>query len=154
MQIHTSNSVSVIAIQIRTTLETINRDVGELPESLAADIIQLGIKPTGPMMFLYNDVTADPKKPFDMRIASPVSQEDAARYSGEHTVTRLEPFSFVEIVLHGDLAGLAERAYQPLLKQIGERGLSMTGFSREVYQNFENPSSADNETRVQIGVSV
>ena len=152
MTIQTSNSVSVIAIALKTTLAKINDDVAELPNQLSADLIPAGILPTGPMMFLYDGVTPDPNKEFDLRIALPVSTDDAARYKGPYKSYRLEPFHFVETVLYGDIAQLGPNAYEPLLANIGKAGMTMTGFAREVYQNFVDLDAADNETRVQIGV--
>jgi len=152
MNIQQANGVSVVAIALRTTLANINKDVADLPDKLAADLIPAGILPTGPMMFIYEGVTPDPHNEFDLRIGLPVSVEDAARYKGPYQSHRLEPFHFVETVLHGDIAQLGPKAYEPLLANIGERGLKMTGFSREVYQNFVDLDADDNETRVQIGV--
>lgn len=152
MNILTSNSVSVVHMQLRTTHATITNDVGELPNKLAADLIPAGLMPTGPMMFLYDGVDADPHNEYDLRIALPVSVDDCARYKGPYTASRLEPFHFVETVLYGDIAELGPKAYEPLINEINAAGLTMTGFSREVYQNFVEPSSADNETRIQIGV--
>lgn len=152
MNIITSNSVSIISMQLRTTLATITEDVKVLPDKLAADLIPAGLMPTGPMMFLYEGVTEDLHNEFDLRIALPVSTDDVARYKGPYIASRLEPFHFVEIVLYGDIADLGPKAYGPLLADINAAGLTMTGFSREVYQNFVSPESADNETRIQIGV--
>jgi len=152
MTIQTSNSVSVIAIALSTTLAKINDDVAELPNQLSADLIPAGILPTGPMMFLYDGVTLDPNKEFDLRIGLPVSKDDAARYKGPYKSYRLEPFDFVETVLHGDIAQLGPNAYEPLFSNIGKAGMTMTGLSREVYQNFVELDADDNETRVQIGV--
>jgi len=152
MNVQTSNGVSIIAIPLRTTLASITKDVGELPDVLAADLIPAGIMPTGPMMFVYDGVSPDPHAEFDLRIGLPVSTEDVERYNGPYKSYRLEPFHFVETVLHGDIAQLGPKAYEPLLRDIGQQGLTMTGFSREVYQNFIDADAADNETRVQIGV--
>ena len=152
MNIHTSNSVSAIAIKLQSTLNTVNQDVDKLPEALFEDLHKAGIQPTGPMMFIYDGVTDDPEAKFDLRIALPVSVEDAERYKGSNLTFRLAPFHFVEQVLHGDLAGLGTKAYEPLFGQIQQAGLTMTGFCREVYQNFVDMQNDDNETRVQVGV--
>lgn len=152
MKIITSNGTSMIAMQLRSTLATINEDVKELPEKLSGDLMPAGILPTGPMMFLYQGVNQDPHNEFDLRIGLPVSSDDAARYKGPYLSFRLEPFQFVETVLYGDLAELGPKAYEPLFAEIEKQGLTMTGFSREVYQNFVDAASPDNETRVQIGV--
>lgn len=152
MKIITSNSVSIVGMQLRSTLATINEDVKELPDKLAADLIPAGLLPTGPMMFNYHGVTPDPHNEFDLQIALPLSVDDVARYKGPYITSRLEPFHFVETVMYGDLANLGPDAYEPLLADIHAAGLTMTGFSREVYQNFVDYASADNETRVQIGV--
>jgi len=152
MNIQTSNGVSFVGIKMRTTLATINQDVGNIPETLAADLIPAGLLPTGPMMFIYDGVTMDPDNEFDLRIGLPVSVEDAARYKGQHLVDRLEPFQFVETVLYGDIAKLNDDAYAPLFAEMGKAGLTPNGFGREVYQNFVDLSSPDNETRVQVGV--
>jgi len=85
MNVQTSNSVS---------LARIVSDVADTPEKLGGDLALAGIQPTGPMMFLYDGVTNDPHKEFNLR------------------------------------------------------------FAREVYQNFVEPTSEDNETRVQLGVVV
>lgn len=154
MNIQTSNSVSVIAIALRTTLANINKDVADLPNQLSADLIPAGILPTGPMMFLYDGVTPDLHNEFDLRIALPVSTDDVARYKGPYKSYRLEPIHFVETVLHGDIAQLGPKAYEPLLANIGQAGMNMTGFAREVYQNYVDLDADDNETRVQIGVQV
>jgi len=153
MNVQTSNAVSFIGTQLRTTLATINADVGNIPETLAADLIPAGLLPTGPMMFIYDGVTMDPDHEFDLRIGLPVSLEDAARYKGKHLVQRLEPFQFVETVLYGDIAKLGEEAYEPLFTEMGKAGLAPNGFGREVYQNFVDLTSPDNETRVQVGVA-
>jgi len=152
MNTHTSNSVSAVSIKLQATLRTITQDVDGLPEALFADLGKAGIQPTGPMMFIYDGLTGDPNAHFDLRIAIPVSVENAALYKGPNTTFRLQPFHFVETVLHGDLAGLESKAYEPLFARIQEAGLTMTGFAREVYQNFVDMDSEDNETRVQIGV--
>lgn len=152
MHIHTSNSVSAIAIKLRSSLNTIYQDVDTLPEALFEDLHKAGIQPTGPLMFIYDGMTGDPQEKFDLRIALPVSVEDAGGYKGSNLTFRLEPFHFVEQVLHGDLADLGKKAYEPLLGQIQQAGLTMTGFCREVYQNYVDMQSDDNETRVQVGV--
>ena len=152
MNILTSNSVSVVYMQLRTTHATITKDVADLPDKLAADLIPAGLLPTGPMMFLYDGVDADPHNEYDLRIALPISIADSAKYKGPYTASRLEPFHFVETVLHGDLAELGPKGYEPIINDINAAGLTMTGYSREVYQNFVDASSADNETRIQIGV--
>lgn len=152
MNINTSNHVSVIAIKLQATLDTINQDVDGLPESLFADLQEAEIQPTGPMMFIYEGLTGDPAATIDLRIALPVSVENAARYKSKNTTFRLEPFHFVETVLYGDLAQLGPKAYEPLSAQIQQAGLNATGFAREVYQNFVDMQNRDNETRIQIGV--
>jgi len=103
-------------------------------------------------MFIYDGVTPDPHNEFDLRIGLPASTNDVTRYKGPYKSYRLEPFQFVETVLHGDIAQLGPKAYEPLLAEIGEAGMRMTGFSREIYQNFIDIDADDNETRVQIGV--
>lgn len=152
MNIQTSNSVSAIAIKLRSTLNTIFKDVDGLPESLFAELGALGIQPVGPMMFIYDGCTGEPDTEFDLRIALPVSAENASSYKGKYLSFRLPPFQFVETVLHGDISQLGPKAYEPLIAQIHQSGLSMTGFNREVYQTFIDEPSDDNETRVQVGV--
>jgi len=147
-----SNSVSFISTHLRTTLENITSDVGDITQTLAEELVGAGIIPTGPMMFLYDGVDGNPKTEFDLRIALPVSQADAARYDGANSVDRLKPFTFIETVLYGDIAQLGPKAYEPLMVEMQKAGLQPTGFVREVYQNFVDLTSEDNETRVQIGV--
>jgi len=51
MQIQTSDTVSVIAIELETKVNDIVKDVGELPERLADKFVSQGIMPTSPMQF-------------------------------------------------------------------------------------------------------
>lgn len=152
MQIHTSNSVSLITLPLRSTLNRVKDDVDLKPEQVFAEFGRAGLQPTGPMQFVYNGISANRDAEFHMNISLPVSEKDAENYSGEFTLIRLEPFQFVEIVMFGDINKIDQNAYEPLIGQIMAEGLQMTGFVREVYQNYVDMTSADNETRVQIGV--
>jgi len=152
MQIHTSNSVSLITLPLRSTLNRVKADVDLKPEKLFAEFGRAGIQPTGPMQFVYNGISADRDAEFDLNISLPVSMEVAQNYKGDHPVIRLEPFNYVEIVMHGDINKIDVNAYEPLIGQIMSEGLTMTDRVREVYQNYVDMTSDDNETRVQIGV--
>jgi len=104
MNVLTSNSVSILSVELTTTLASIVKDVADTPEKLGGDLAQAGIQPTGPMMFLYDGVTNDPHKEFNLRVALPVSKGDLEQYAGTATKDRLEPFQFVESVLHGNIS--------------------------------------------------
>ena len=152
MHIQTSNGVSLITLPLRSTLNRVKNDVDLMPEKLFGEFGRAGIQPTGPMMFVYNGITADRDAEFDLNISLPVSVPVAKNYKGNHPVIRLEPFQFVETVMYGDINKIDVNAYEPLIGQIMGAGLTMTGFVREVYQNFVDMTSEDNETRVQIGI--
>lgn len=152
MHIQTSNSVSLITLPLRSTLNRVKDDVDLKPEKLFVEFGRAGIQPTGPMQFVYKGITADRDAEFDLNISLPVSVQDAQNYKGDYPVVRLNPFQFVEIVMHGDINKIDINAYEPLIKQITGAGLTMTGIVREVYQNYVDMTSEDNETRVQIGV--
>lgn len=152
MNIITSNGMNILFIKLRATLATINKDVDGLPEKLFAEFGSAGIVPTGPMMFVYNGVNGDPHTEFDLRIALPLSGTDSDRYTGELKKDRLEPFDFVETVLYGDIADLGPKAYEPLMEKMGAASLIPIGYVREIYQNFVDMDSPDNETRVQVAV--
>jgi len=141
-------------MELTTTLASIVKDVADTPEKLGGDLAQSGIQPTGPMMFLYYGVTNDPHKEFTLRVALPVSKDDLNQYAGTAAKDRLQPFQFVESVLYGDIEQLGPKAYEPLMSEMAQTDTQYSGFVREVYQNFVDPTSADNETRVQIGVVV
>jgi len=152
MHIQTSNGVSLITLPLRSTLNRVKADVDLLPEKLFAELGRVNIQPTGPMMFVYDGISANPDAEFDLNISLPVSVQDGQNYSGDHPVIRLAPFHFVETVRFGDINKIDVDAYEPLIDEITRAGLTMTGFVREVYQNYVDMTSEDNETRVQIGV--
>lgn len=152
MNIQKSNGVTVIGTALRTTLDSIVSDVGELPMQVAENILTAGIQPAGPMMFVYNGLSGDRQALFDLNVALPVAPEHTAQYKNQSEVTRVEPFHYVETVLHGDIAKLDKEAYEPLFAKIHAAGLVPTGFVREIYQTFINTSHEDNVTQVQVGV--
>lgn len=152
MNIVKSNGISYIGKALKSTLNTINSDVGQIPETLIGELAPSGFIPTGPMMFLYKGLDGKRDTQFDLTIALPVSQADAKRYEGELLTGRLEPFSFVERVHYGDISELDTRTYEPLHRDLAAAGIVPNGEAREIYQNFIGPDAADNETRVQVGV--
>ncbi len=152
MNISKSNGVTVIGTALTSTLDTIVGDVGDLPMKVAENVLSSGLQPAGPMMFIYNGVSSDRQAVFDLNVALPVAPERAATYKNPSDVTRLEPFHYVETVLHGDIAKLDKEAYEPLFSKIHGAGLVPTGFVREIYQTFIDASHEDNVTHVQVGV--
>ena len=149
MEIKTCEAQPALCLHLNTKLSTLPQDVADHPERLVQAIADANLQPTGPMVFVYRNMTDDMQAPFELEIALPVSSTND--YSGEATPTTLDNLRYVETVHTGDLRQLGE-TYQTFFAQLSAAGLKSAGETREVYTQFVDSSSADNITYIQVGI--
>lgn len=152
MKIQSCEAHPAISFSLRTTLATIQQDVGDTPQKLLDALAAADLESTGPMVFVYRDMSAEmpPEKSFDLEIALPVA--DSSTYSGDAQRSTLGALKYVETVHEGDLATMGEQTYAGFLQAIAEAGLQTSTEIREVYTHFVSPDAPANITHIQIGV--
>lgn len=149
MEIKTCDAQPALCLRLHTKLSTLPQDVASHPERLMQAAADADLEPTGPMVFVYRNMTDDINAPFDLEIALPVPS--TSNYSGEATATTLGNLRYAEAEHSGDLRQLGE-TYQTFFAQLGEAGLTPAGETREVYTHFVDSHSTDNVTHIQVGI--
>lgn len=149
MEIKTSDAQPALCLRLNTKLSTLPQDVAGHPERLVQAVVDAKMQPTGPMVFVYRNMTDDLQAVFELEIALPVAT--TTDYSGEASVTTLGDLRYAETTHTGDLRQLGE-TYQIFFAQLGEAGLKPAGETREVYTHFVDSISADNITHIQVGL--
>ncbi|MGB0865240.1 MAG: GyrI-like domain-containing protein [Granulosicoccaceae bacterium] len=149
MDIHTSNAQPAICLRLETKLSTLTADVGELPMQLLQTLEKAQLTQTGPMVFVYRDMSDDLQAPFKLEIAVPVA--DTSGFSGNAEITTLGPLRYAETVHRGDLRQLGE-TYQRFFPELAAAGLTPAGETREVYTEFVDSQNEKNITHIQVGV--
>ncbi|WP_250656317.1 hypothetical protein [Alkalimarinus coralli] len=150
MELQKSSGIEVIALAKKATLTTIMQDIGRSPELLLEDIQQQGVRPEGPMIFVYRGCDGDMEKPFDLQICQPVKAAD--QYSGQYEKTELEPFQYVERRYVGKMADMGAKGYEPFIADVEKSGLKMGTQCREIYTQYIGPDSEENITELQLGI--
>ncbi len=150
MEIKTVNAQPAISLHLKTKLNSIHQDVADKPEQLMHALASANISPTGPMVFVYRNMTPNPSAIFDLEIALPVSSTKG--YKGVAKASTLGKLHYVETVHKGDLQSMGEQTYPTFFGAIKTANLQVGSESREVYTHFVDAGSADNITHIQVGV--
>ncbi|ARU54217.1 MAG: GyrI-like domain-containing protein [Pseudomonadales bacterium] len=150
MQPQRSEPITVIALDTTATLQSIQQDIGSLPETLLADIQAQGITPAEPMIFVYQGCDGSVDKPFQLRICQPVTNK--IDYQGQYQRTELEPFDYVQQRYIGKCSEMGHKGYEPFIAAVQKAGLQLTDQCREIYTEFFGVESNDNVTDIQLGV--
>lgn len=106
MEIKTCDAQPALCLRLNTTLNTLPQDVANHPEWLVQVAADAKVQPTGPMVFVYRNMTDDLQAVFELEIALPVATP--TDYSGEASVTTLGDLRYAETVHTGDLRQLGE----------------------------------------------
>lgn len=141
---------TVATYSLETTVQTMARDIGTVPNALEAKVIELGLEATGPQTWMYFGCDGSAEKPFWLDLAIPIKDEKGD--AGKFTFDKFPEFQCVATVHKGPWTHMAQ-TYDRLVSYVLENGLQMTGFNREVYllADFENPNNC--ETEIQIGIN-
>ncbi len=150
MNTSTSQPIQAVSTRIKTTMGTMLKDIGTLPEELMSDLETNHIKTAGPMIFVYRNCSCDTNAPFDLEIAQPVAPGQS--YQGKYEASCLEPFTYLERRFSGSLEKLGAEGYEPFIADIQKAGFTLSDQCREVYTAFQGYDSADNITEIQLGV--
>jgi effector-binding domain-containing protein len=150
MDIHRKNIDAATVIEASTELsisEIAAYAEKTIPE-LLAEAQDRGMAVTGPCVFTYEDCDGEVDNRFSLKIAFPV---DACRGQGAFPCVQVPAHSCLCTVHTGPMKGIgpAWNEFTPLALQQGE---TLRAIGREVYLNWVDQSSAENQVELQIPV--
>ncbi|HEX8914892.1 MAG TPA: GyrI-like domain-containing protein [Humisphaera sp.] len=133
--------------------ETTFKDIAGAVERAMADLsaAQSGgrFRATGPVVMVYRGATADPDKPFTLEVGMPA--EDGPPPGGRVRARPLPAMKAVAVEFTGPLSAI-DKAYDRLMPAVQALKREPTGETREVYLNWDGPTSANNRVLVGAGV--
>jgi effector-binding domain-containing protein len=104
----------------------------------------------GPLIFVYHGITPDPKRNFDMEMGF-AAWEDPKDLGG-FKVRPLDAFKCVSVYYTGSYEHVGN-AYEQIFPALFRMGYKPTAENREVYLYWEDDTSPNNVTEIQIGVT-
>lgn len=135
----------------RLTIPQVPQRAGPAIESLFALLQQANAQPTGPLIFAYYGIEADPAQEFDLDICVPVSAETHFSTTAPIGFKTLAAFECLAGDYVGSMHGIAA-AWKQVAQAWRESGRAASGESREVYQRWIAFDSPENVTQLQKGI--
>lgn len=145
MEIETCDAQPARCLRHSTSLQNGTNHPGQIAQAAENTKTQ----PSGPLLFIYHDMTNDLQVVFEREIALPVAS--ATDYGGEASVTLSGALRSTGTVHTGELRQLGE-IVQTFFAQLGAAGLKPAGEKREVYTHFVDSISMDKVTHIQVGI--
>jgi effector-binding domain-containing protein len=143
-------AVNYLFTQQETTLAEIGQAIPPMMNKLEEAITSGEAKVTGAPIFVYDGVTADMSKPFQLYVGFPVAE--GTKPQGDLQVKKLEPYHCATAIFSGSMENVGQ-AYQKVFAEIMQAGLKPTGGTREMHMYFESPESPNNIFQIQVAVS-
>ena len=134
-----------------TKLRDLGRLAGVVARELYRDAVRNDLEITGPVYWIYLNISGDENKPFVLEIALPVS-EIPARYSGRFELKRSETFYSISLIHTGTWYDMPE-SYGRLFRFVAEKKLETVAQNREIYINMDFINPTANVTEIQAGIS-
>ncbi|TDR80677.1 GyrI-like domain-containing protein [Paludibacterium purpuratum] len=129
-------------------------EIGLYAEKHCADIqdeaTRRGLEIEGPWTFVSYSLPDNPSDAFQLDFCLPIVLADAVDDSVP-SIKVLPAFPCASYSYQGPLAGIFPQGYAPLLHDIGQAKLALTGESREVYLQWDGPDSSENRIEIQFG---
>lgn len=140
----------VIAKTVRTTLKNIVAAFGDWPCKIWSDIGQSGLQVAGASVFVYTGCDENPDTEFELKMCMPVVDFDT--YHGEFEKFELQEFHCVETLYVGSMPELASKGWGPFMTEIQQNKITFAQESREVYLQWVDFNSPQNQVLLQVGV--
>lgn len=147
---HIESKLSV-AGSFRTNLAKMNQEVNPFIERLMRELESAGLKPSGPMEFIYTGASSDINKEFNLEIAQPVSGNAKLGMLKEFELKHIPEFTCLTETFKGRMDQIFD-TYTHLYEKIGKKNINTTDIVREVYQNWVSLSSDQNIVEIQVGI--
>lgn len=144
------HSQKVIAKTVRTTLKNIVAAFGDWPSRIASEISQNGLQIAGASVFVYIGCDENPDTEFELKMCMPVV--DFGAYHGEFEKYELQEFRCVETLYVGSMPELGPKGWTPFMTEVMQNKIAFAQESREVYINWVDFHSTENQVLLQIGL--
>ena len=151
MNIKETGAMRVISIQHRLTIPDVRLASAELAPLIDAEIDRAGLKPSGPWIFIAQNLPKNAKTLFDWRICRPVTGGDD--YCGDLDLFELEPIMVASARHQGPMRSLFTQGYAPLVEQIEMSRHNFSGESREIYHRWAGQGARYHEIEIQFGLA-
>lgn len=151
LNIKETGAMRVISIQRRLTIPDVRHASAELAPLIDAEIDRAGLKPSGPWIFIAQNLPKNAKATFDWRICRPVEGGEA--YDGALDLIELEPIMVASTLHQGPMRSLFTKGYAPLVEKIEMSRHNFCGESREIYHRWAGPGSRYHEIEIQFGLA-
>lgn len=143
---------TVLCIRKHLTLP----EVGHVSQDCCSAILDIidrsALTVTGPWHFVSYGLPDDTESEFEIEFCLPVVGDGPEALAHQAKYHTLPAFRCATRQYSGELSGLFEHGYRPLLEAIKAEGYELTGESREVYHQWFGPGSADNVIEIQFGI--
>ena len=139
---------TALTFTTRVTLQTLHI-YQHVPQELCTEAERLGLTPTGPIQYVYTDVTGDGINEFGLEIALPVRQTDEKPFGFSYKV--FGSFRCLSYTFSGPWNELIT-AYDALFATINQAGYQTNNRVREVYTVVDLAEPENCVTVIQIGL--
>ncbi|GAB4054895.1 GyrI-like domain-containing protein [Spirosoma litoris] len=141
---------TALTFTTRTTLQTLSQYAPSVAMELYQEASQLNLNITGPIHWIYTDVTGDPTREFQLEIVLPIQQtgDQSDRFSYQ-VYPAFRCLSYTHTGPWSDFGEL----YDALFGQFHRDGNQTNGDVREVYSVVDLEHMEKCVTEIQIGLA-
>jgi GNAT superfamily N-acetyltransferase len=151
VQTATTPEILVLAASRTLTIPQVSSFSATAIPGLEADARAHGLTFIGPWIFVSHNLPQDATTTFSLKVCRAI--EPPEHYQGNYIVEPLPPLPCAMLDYKGPLQGIFEGGYTPLLEQVLQSGIPLTGEIREVYHVWTTPESPDNHVQIQVGLT-
>lgn len=145
-------AMTIMATELKTNMQNLLKDVGDLPQKVYSEIISNGMRPTGPQYWIYEWESHDPAADFNLKICVPVATFGSSYNGSNFKLEKVAPFNHVSEIHQGSWEKMKE-TYGKIMTEIESKKLIPGRVSRELYINCDFENGENNITEIQFGIN-
>jgi len=149
--VKTVPSIRVLFRRDRLTIPQVPAHAGPAIDSLMAALRRADVSPSGPVIFVYYGIEADPTQEFDLEICVPLPAEAVISAAAPMGCKTLPAFECISADYVGSMHGIGA-AWREVADAWRASGRQASGESREVYKKWTGFDSPENVTELQKGI--
>ncbi|KAI95816.1 hypothetical protein T281_03475 [Rhodomicrobium udaipurense JA643] len=151
MQIKETPDMWALRLTKRLCIPEVKQAGQEYGRIIENAIASADLTPSGPWLFIAQNLPKTGKTPFDWAICRPIERPN--EYRGAIELVHLEPIIVASAVHQGSLRTLFTQGYAPLVAEIERSRHVFSGESREIYHDWNGPGAAYHRIEIQFGLS-
>lgn len=141
--------MTVLSYELKTSLKSLDKDVGDLPKEIYNEAAKAKLIPAGPQYWIYKWESHDPDAEFNLKIALPVALLGNSYKGTLFKLENLDSYKCLSVEHLGAWENLKE-SYSKIMDTIKKDGLIPGSTSREVYVNCDFENIENNITEIQF----